>query len=117
MANLLKRLKIDNGVYTAEISCKSSFEVAVLCNEEHLETLTVPDPSRGKSRITIELPKIDIGSNRHCFTIVENETGNLLDGFSIGLDPDAEIHVELDTLRAELDLLKRVVRSEIRKSK
>ncbi|MGR3550760.1 hypothetical protein [Pseudooceanicola sp.] len=86
--------------------------IAVNYRDKPLDNVAVTPAVGGTWRLRFAIPATMIGDGLQTVTIVEANTGDVLDSFAIlaGDSLDETMQAEVDLLRAELDLLKRAFR-------
>lgn len=86
--------------------------VSVRFRDRALNDVAVSPSGDGTWRIVFDIPAGAISDGIQTITVVETNTGDVLDSLAIiaGDSADETIQAEIDLLRAELDLLKRAFR-------
>ncbi|WP_370271719.1 hypothetical protein [Pseudooceanicola nitratireducens] len=109
------RTRLNNGRYEGVISDVPEGirpGVAARFRDKGIEDLSISPAGDGTWRLTFDVPVSAIGDGVQTITIVEANTGDVLDSLAIiaGDTADETIQAELALLREELDLLKRAFR-------
>ena len=86
--------------------------IAVRFKDHPLDDINVSPAANGTWQLTFDIPAAAISDGLQTITVVEANTGDVLDSLAIiaGEMADETIQAEVDLLRAELYLLKRAFR-------
>lgn len=114
----LTRIRIENGIYRGILqvgSANKSFQISAILDGDPIGVLALtPVPNKSQEcRLEIELPSNVLNEGVHQIAVVDLATNTILDSFALILGhPEAEdFRSEVALLRAELELLKKALRS------
>jgi hypothetical protein len=113
---VLTKTRIQAGTYEGVLETGSAAMPALsaTCGDQTLNTLSVtPDEAEpGRWTIRLDIPTATLTDGIQTFTIVDGQSGETLDSFTIvtGTPLEDDLRGEINLLRAELDMLKKAFR-------
>lgn len=111
----LTTLGFHAGIWNGRITGPVPNEIEVLCADETLEGVEIAPDGKNAALISVPILSDHLNEGINTFLVVNKETKSEIGGFGIAIAycGDDNIRAEVQLLRAELNLLKKALRSHV----
>lgn len=109
---MLEESRFEQGVWQGRVAAQDEPRLSVMLDGQPVGPVRVEPDGDGQWRVAFDVPPAALSEGAHVFLIEDADRGTRLGAATLiaGAGLDADFRAELAALRAEVEVLKRVIR-------